>query len=86
MSEMTWNVAKEFTVEGSDACVRVTLSDKGIYSFHVGRLTIDDKLNRHFGIFVTKGVDRKIKNLRSNAIGSLVASAEQWIQEQLVTV
>jgi|WetSurMetagenome_2_1015567.scaffolds.fasta_scaffold05868_7 hypothetical protein len=86
MSEMTWNVCKEFTAEGSDACVRVTLSDKGIYSFHVGRLTIDDKLNRHFGIFVTKGAGRKIKNLRAKAIGALVASAEEWIQAQFDSV
>ena len=79
---MVWNVVKEFTQDDSDVCVRVTLSDKGIYSFHVGRWTIDDKVNRHFGIFVRKP-GREIKTRRAAVIGALVEKAETWIQEQL---
>jgi hypothetical protein len=80
--DMKWKLVKEFNDEDKDVNVRITLSDKGIYSYHIGRSVDDHRQSRHFGIFIVKKT-RKINNSRIESITRLVTEAETWIQEQL---
>jgi hypothetical protein len=81
-SKLAWQIVNEFTDENADVNVRVTLSDNGIYSYHIGRCVKNGEQSRHLGIFTNKKT-RQITNSRILAITDLVKCAETWIQAEL---
>jgi hypothetical protein len=82
MKKLAWTIVQEFSDENADVNVRVTLSDNGIYSYHIGRAVKNGEQSRHLGIFTNKKT-HQITNSRVAAIADLAKCAETWIQEQL---